>query len=154
MKAINYLQSIQRMDAQIDNDLMELARLEALATKTTAMMGGEKVQSSTEASKMESAVIKIVEMKEKISEEIERYLAKKDEARRLISNYCDADSCKLIGKRYFQGQSWEMIAVEMGFTYKWVSGGLHQKAIAQVQKALDSKDKGENEDGERWTFTV
>jgi len=38
--------------------------------------------------------------------------------------------------------TWERIAVDMNFTYKWVSGGLHQRALAQVQKALDER-KGE-----------
>lgn len=136
MKAIDYLKQIKRMDAQIDADIEELAQLEALATKTTSVMGGDRVQASSNQQKMESCVVKIVAMKNAITEEIDRYLDFKSEARELLS-LCDADCCRLLHSRYFLYKTWEQIAVEMNYTYKWVSGGLHQRALAQLQKILD-----------------
>ena len=137
MKAINYLKKIGLLDAQINNDLDELAQLEALATKTTSVMGGDRVQASTSQDKMADCVVKIAEIKERLSDEIMSLLDYKNKVREVISRACDADCCSLIHKRYFLGRKWEEIAVEMDFTYQWVSGGLHQRALAQVQKYLD-----------------
>ena len=144
MKAINYLKQIKSMDAKINADIEELASLEALATKTTSVLGGERVQSSGSQQKMADCVAKIVDMKDRINAEIDRYIDYKREARELLSE-CESECITLISKRYFQFKTWEEIAVDMNFTYQWVSGGLHQKALAQVQKALDEREEKNNE---------
>ena len=138
MKAINYLKQIKIMDAKINADIEELTSLETLATRTTSVLGGDRVQSSGSQQKMADSVAKIVDLREKINSEIDRFIDYKQEARELISD-CDAECITLISKRYFQFKTWESIAVDMNFTYQWVSGGLHQKALAQVQKALDER---------------
>ena len=82
---------------------------------------------------------KIVELKEKINSEIDRFVNFKAEAKNLIFSVCDSDCIDLLYKRYFLNKKWEEIAVEMNYTFKWVSGGLHQRALSQVQKALDER---------------
>ena len=140
MKARWYLEQIKTMDAKINSDIEELAQLEALATKTTSVLGDERVQSSGSQQKMADCVAKIVEMKEQINQEIDAYIEYKKDARNVICA-CDADCLTLIHKRYFQFKTWERIAVEMNFTYQWVSGGLHHRALSQVQKALDEGNR-------------
>ena len=93
---------------------------------------------------MADCVTKIVAMKDQINEEIDRFIEYKNKARELLSE-CDSECITLISKRYFQFKTWEEIAVDMNFTYQWVSGGLHQKALAQVQKALDGRMEKSNE---------
>ena len=144
MKAINYLKQIKIMDAKINADIEELTSLETLATRTTSVLGGDRVQSSGSQQKMADSVAKIVDLREQINAEIDKFIDYKQEARELISD-CDAECITLISKRYFQFKTWESIAVDMNFTYQWVSGGLHQKALAQVQKALDERMGKSNE---------
>ena len=132
------------MDAKINADVEELASLEALATRTTSVLGGERVQSSGSQQKMADCVAKIVDMKTRINEEIDKFIDYKQEARELLSE-CESECITLISKRYFQYKTWEEIAVDMNFTYQWVSGGLHQKALTQVQKALDEREGENNE---------
>jgi hypothetical protein len=139
LKAKSYLEQIKILDAKINSDIEELAQLEALATKTTSVLGGERVQSSGSQQKMADCVAKIVEMKGQINREIDEYIDFKNDARKIVCA-CDADCLTLVHKRYFQFKTWERIAVEMNFTYQWVSGGLHQRALSQVQKALDERD--------------
>lgn len=139
MKAIDYLKQIKMMDTRIDGNILEIAQLEALATKTTSVMGGERVQASGSQEKMADCVAKIVDMKEQLEKDIKAFLQYKDDARKLISEACDPDCCKLLHRRYFFDWTWEQIAVEMRLTYQWVCGGLHQKALAQLQKALDER---------------
>ena len=139
MNAKEYLQQIKKMDTKINTDIEELANLEALVTKTTSVMSEDKVQTSGSQEKMADCVAKIVDMQNEISAEIDRLIDYKKEARQLICEACDADCTKLLHKRYFNFETWEQIAVEMNYTYQWVSGKLHKRALSQVQKVLDGK---------------
>lgn len=143
MKAIHYLRQIKTMDAKINSDIAELATLEALATKTTSVMGGERVQASGSQQKMADCVAKIVDMKEEINKAIDSYIDYKKEARGLLTR-CEGDCITLLHKRYFEFKTWELIAVEMGKSYQWVAGDLHKKSLAQFQKILDEweREKG------------
>ena len=145
MKAKGYLLKIKAMDTMINADIEELATLEALATKTTSVLTDDKVQSSGSQQKMADAVTKIVELKDRINDEIDRFVDYKEEAKNLIFEACDGDCIALLYKRYFLDRKWEEIALEMNFTYQWVSGGLHQRALSQVQKLLDERG-GNNAD--------
>ena len=74
MKAINYLRQIKVMDAKINADIEELAQLEALATKTTSAIGGERVQTSGSQEKMADCITKIVDMQNQITKEIDKFI--------------------------------------------------------------------------------
>ena len=138
MKAIDFLRKIKKIDANIDFYIEELEKLNALATRTTSVMGGERVQTSGSQQKMADCVVNIVEKQEQLANEVDRLESYKETARQLLLE-CDAECLTVLHKRYFQYKSWEEIAVEMKFTYQWDSGGLHRKALAQFQKALDER---------------
>lgn len=146
MKAQCYLEQIKTLDAKINSDIEELAQLEALATKTTSVLGGERVQSSGSQQKMADCVAKIVEMKMQIEAEIDKYIDFKKEARCIIWE-CDADCMTLLHKRYFLFRSWKRIAAEMGKSKQWVSDDLHKKALSQVQRILDERDGDQDGSG-------
>ena len=141
MKAKQYLMQIKRMNTQIAADIEELGAIEALATKTTSVFGDDRVQSSGSQDKMADCVVKMAELKKKINDEIVQLIDFKDEARRIVIGSCDPDCMALLNKRYFQNKKWEEIAVELNYSFKWVSGGLHQRALSQVQKGLDKEYK-------------
>lgn len=144
MKAISYLKQIRIMRSRIYSNMAEIEQLETMATKTTSVLGGERVQSSGSQQKMADCVVKIVDMKHQLEAEIESFIKYESDAMKLIAENCDADCTKMLFGRYFQAKTWEQIAVDMGFTYQWVSGGLHQRALSQVQKALDEREKDKN----------
>ena len=139
MKAKSYLERIELMDTRINTRLQELGMLYALATKTSAVLGGDRVQSFGSQQKMADSVSKIVDTKKTINAEIDGFVNYKQEALQTMDEYCDSDSIKLLYARYFQYKTWEQIAVELNYTYKWVSGGLHQRALMQIQKGLDER---------------
>lgn len=141
MKAIDYLKKIKSIDATIVADMEELATLEAMAIKTTAVMGGERVQSSGSQQKMADCVVKIADLKSQIADELDELLELKREAREILCKACDGECITLLHKRYFLFETWEQIAVEMNFTYQWVSDGLHKRALAQYQKVIDKNLK-------------
>ena len=153
MKARTYLERIKKLNANIDARIDEIATLDAIATKTTSVMGGERVQASASQQKMSDTVEKIIDLKQKLNDEIDRFIDLRIEALNLIEQACDADCYKLLRMRYIgkkdkernciEFAKWEQIAVELGFTYQWVSDGLHQRALAQVQKVLDERGEAE-----------
>lgn len=141
MKAIDYLKKIKSIDATIVADMEELATLEAMAMKTTAVMGGERVQSSGSQQKMADCVVKIADLKSQIADELDELLELKREAREILCKACDGECITLLHKRYFLFERWEQIAFEMNYHFKWVTGGLHSKALAQFQKGLDKVEE-------------
>lgn len=130
------------MEAGIDADIEEIESLTTLATKVTSVICDDRVQSDGDMQKIETYSIKIVDLKSKIARELVELLDYKKTARKLIRESCSTDCVALLHKRYFQYKKWEEIAVEMGYSYQWVSDGLHKKALLQVQKILDEMEEG------------
>lgn len=129
------------METGINADLEEMESLVALATKVTSVISDDRVQSDGDMQKIETYSIKIADLKSKIARELVELLDYKKTARKLIRESCSTDCVTLLHKRYFQYKKWEEIAVEMNYSYQWVSDGLHKKALSQVQKALDDMEE-------------
>ena len=140
MKALCYLQEISKIDARINTEFEELEVLETLAARTTTTISESKVQTFSKSDRVANYAEKIMEKKEQIKENILKLMDVKKEAQQLLEK-CDADCITLLYKRYFKCEGWEKIAFEMNFTYQWVSGGLHRKALSQFQKALETVEK-------------
>lgn len=146
-KAKDYLMQVKKLDALINNNLGELEVLQALAEKKTAVLGGERVQTSGSGDSMADTTIKIVMLKQEINDEIDRFVDLRNEARKLINSACDYECARLLTMRYLgiknpvtekvEYKKWEEIAIELDFTYQHVSDRLHKKALSQIQKALD-----------------
>ena len=141
MRAIEYLQKIETMDARINTRLDEVERLKALAAKTTSVLGGERVQTSGSQQRMADCIAKIVDNEREVKADIAKFVDYKQKALKVMDLYCDSDCITLLYNRYFQYKSWEEIAVILSYSYKWVSGGLHSKALQQFQKGLDKYDE-------------
>lgn len=148
MKAIDYLERIKKLDAEIEENRLEVERLKVMAKKTTASFGDERVQSSGSQQKMADKVVDYSDLEMKIEEDTAKLMECRNEARELVKKACDANCMKLISMRYFgkviDGKikyfSWKEISTELNFTEQWVGVGLHKKALKQVQKELDERD--------------
>ena len=127
------------MDARVTAKLEQLENLTALATKTTSVMGGERVQSSSAQDKMAECVAKIADMQKDLRVEIVELLKYKEKAMQLIDEWCEADCITLLYYRYLDSKKWEHIAIMMNYSVDWVKRGLHGKALRQLQMGLDSE---------------
>lgn len=141
MEATAYLERIEKIEAEIEVQEDELESLETLRDKITASYDGERVQTSGSPKKLENCVIRIMQWEEEYGESIIKMRKFRNEALKLIRQSCDADCIRLLYKRYFAHMDWGDIASDMNYTYHWVSNGLHKKALAQVQKALDERER-------------
>ena len=131
MEAKTYLMQIMNIDQQINCKLEQLGRLRALATHTT-MTFSDMPKSHNNDSRLEDTVLKIIEMEQSIDAEIDRLVDLKAEVRHQISLLPDARCRLILEERYLNGQTWEGIAADLGYTVRNVQI-LHGKALKEFQ---------------------
>ena len=128
-----YQYSVKRARAALDH----LHELQSMATRITPLYGGEggggQHQSGDE--KMMNAVDKIIEAKNRVSDELEMLEATEREVVKTINGVQDGTLSTLLYERYINGKTWEQIAVLMNYTYRRVIQ-LHCKALNAVKDFL------------------
>ena len=137
MEAKEYLQQVRNADIKINDKMEELADLEVLATKLGSLSDGDRVQASSSQDKMADIVCRIADLKSEIQTEINSLLELKRQVREVIEKVSEPVLISVLHKRYLQYKSWEQIAVEMGFTYRWCTK-LHGKALQEVENIINS----------------
>lgn len=70
---------------------------------------------------------------ERINEKWDELIKLREEAKGLIDVMKDGRYREVLTLRYLNGQSWEQVAVNMGYTYRGVTG-LHGKALKEFSK--------------------
>lgn len=129
-----YQYSVKRARAALDH----LHELQSMATRITPLYGGEggggQHQSGDE--KMMNAVDKIIEAKNRVSDELEMLEATEREVVKTINGVQDGTLSTLLYERYINGKTWEQIAVLMNYTYRRVIQ-LHGKALNAVKDFLE-----------------
>lgn len=133
------LKEIKKLDRMIKNKLDELERWMSISTGTTAMSTGDRVQSSGNQQKMESAVIRCVEIQEEIKRSIDYMVIKKENVLKLIEEL-DADEYDLMYKMYFQYMTMRKASEAMGINRK-TARIFHDRALEQIQKKLEEREK-------------
>ncbi len=99
MKAEEFLNQAYRLDQQIQSKVEQLNRIRACASGTGIQYGNVKVQSSCSDSRVEDAVLKIMEEERAISEEIDRLVDIKRQIREVINQVEDVTCRLLLEKR-------------------------------------------------------
>lgn len=133
------LKEIKKLDRMIMNKLDELERWRSVSTSTTAMSTGERVQSSGGQQKMESAVIKCIEIQEDIKKSIEYMVIKKENVLKLIEEL-DADEYDLLYKMYFRYMTMRKASEAMGINRK-TARIFHDRALEQIQRMIEEREK-------------
>ena len=107
MTAKEYLRQMPILEKRIKIKKSEIESLKELLCSPSIRMDGEKVQSSGDYDPMASAVVKIMEEEEKLSEMVDMYM----EARRIVTGqilsldtnqYADVLYCKYVTGMTFQ----------------------------------------------------
>lgn len=138
MTAKSYLSQIRKCDTLIRNKLQEVQSLKELILSVTSVLKDDVVSGGGDSDKVGTIVCKIVELQEEINEQIDRLVDLKDEAMKIIDGINGA-LCDVLYRRYFCYETWEQIAVGMGYTYQWVCK-LHGKALLEVDKLLKERE--------------
>lgn len=136
--AKSYLRQIKLYDTRINMKIDELAALKASLTKITPTLRDDAVSSSGSQDKLGDAVAKMVDLRNEINADIDRFVDAKRSVGATIDSVSDPDQMQVLHKRYVLYESFEQIAIEMGFTYRHITR-IHGEALQSVKKILKNE---------------
>lgn len=143
MEAKEYLQQIGVLDNRIKNldDEIKNVRDEIIIVRSSWPDGQPHGSGTT--SPVEVAVQELLDGLQGL-ETLQMHLrsqlwSKRNEIINTIGELSNPNHNRLLYLRYVQQKIWEEIAVDMHFSYQWVSGALHSNALQELQKILDRK---------------
>ena len=135
--AKEFLSQVKKLDTIINNKQDELTRLNGMTTKVTASWSGEVVAGSGSQDKLGDTIAKIVDLQNEINKDIDRLIGKKREVGEVIEKVQNARQIRVLYLRYFDHQTWESIACNMGLSYQGVCK-IHGRALESVKKVLEN----------------
>ncbi len=140
MRAEEFLSRAYRIDQQIQSKIAQLDRIRACASDPGLRYGDVKVQASGPDSRVENAVIRILEEERALNDEIDRLVDTKHEILEVISRVEDVDYRLLLEKRSLLFQNWTEICADLNMSLRWAQTR-HKEAVAAVQGILDGKEE-------------
>ena len=133
MKIKEYLMQAYRIDQRINSKLEQIASLHDLATKATVTYSDMPRNPNKGKSKMEDAIIKIMELEDEINHDIDRLVDLKTDITHLIKNLDSHEYQIILEQRYLCFKSWEQIAVDMGYSIQHTFR-LHDAALTELER--------------------
>lgn len=131
MTAKEYLSQARYLDMRINNKIQQVESLNELATSATSALSGMPHSPNKATSKMADAVCKIVDLQEEINRDIDTLVDLKREISTTIKGVPDTELQTILEKRYLCFQTWEKIAVDMGYSIDNVFK-MHKKALKNI----------------------
>ncbi len=140
--AQEFLEQVEKLDAIIDNKLIEKQQWKDKALGITAQMDGERVQSSGVKDKMASAVERCVDVEAEIDVLVDKFIDVKKEVTQTIERLYSPMEYKLLHLRYIQYIPLIDIADLWGMEYTNITT-MHGRALKNVQTMLEEKKHGD-----------
>ncbi len=140
MNAKEFLIRVAKLDALIQNKLIEKQQWMDMALGITAHMDGDRVQSSGAKSRMAEAVEKCVDMEGEINTLIDRLIDTRREVLAVIEQVDSPVEYDVLHRRYIQKLDLQDIADAYGMEYGWATT-THGRALKSVQTILDGREK-------------
>ena len=132
MTVKEYLSQAKFLDQRINSKIQQVAALNDLATKATSTLTGMPRNPNHATSTMEEAITKIIDLQAEINRDIDTLVDLKRDLSATIKAVGNTEYQTVLEKRYLCFQSWEQIAVEMGYDLRWLYR-IHGKALDEVQ---------------------
>lgn len=138
MTAKQYLGQIRSLDIKIRQRKREIEDLKLSATCTGSISAqGEKVQTSASGDKLLNAVARYVDLEAEIQGMIKDMQKRRHKIISEIQSLEDSRYVEILYKRYVEFKSFDLIAVEMKYEYKWTCK-LHGKALLAFEKVKNT----------------
>lgn len=131
MTAKEYLSQARTLDMRIKSKLQQIESLNELATSCTVVYSDMPRNPNRGGSKVERAVLNIIEVEESLKHDVEDLVELKKEIMATIQAVSDVELQTLLEKRYLCFLSWEKIAVEMHYSIQHIYR-MHDTALSGV----------------------
>lgn len=135
MTVKEYLSQAKFLDQRINSKIQQVAALNDLATKATSTLTGMPRNPNHATSSMEDVIAKIIDLQSEINNDIDTLVDLKRSLSKTIKAVDSPEYQTVLEKRYLCFQSWEQIAVEMGYDLRWLYR-IHGKALEEVKAIL------------------
>lgn len=126
-----HLRQLRQINKRIDTQLEQVEQLRAMAEKITTNHDHAKARGRHD--KMAETVAKMVDLQQKINDDIDKYIDLKADILQGINKIEHADYWQVLTLRYQNYQSWDSIAETMGYTTRWIFT-LHGRALVEFQR--------------------
>lgn len=133
MTAKEYLQQVKRKDAAINNLQRDKEGLVAMMYSLGGGGEGERVQNSRNNDKFGTLYSRIDEKEREITEKIDALVDFKLKVSGEINALPDDRYITILHKRYICFDSWERIAIDLGYNVRYVQK-LHGQALIDFEK--------------------
>lgn len=137
MKAQQYLEQADKLEALIQNKQIEKAQWKDIALSITGRYEGERVQSSGSKQKMSDAVNRMVLIDQEIDSLIDRQIDARLEIIRTIEQLKTTEY-DLLHKIYIQHMTFKEVAAAKDKSVSWATT-VHGRALQSLQKILDKR---------------
>jgi len=139
MEAKEYLKSIKRADAIINEKLKELDQLRGMRYKITQTL--KQVVSSGGGSRggFTDASDRLIDLEREIDRDIDNFVDLKREAGKLLAKLENPKHYQVLHRHYVQFESFEQIAIDFENSYRWVCI-IHGRALQAFQKVMDKQE--------------
>lgn len=150
MSAKEYLMQVRMLTNKIKNLDEEIRDIRSEIITVRSSWPDGQPHGAGLSNPVESAVEKLIDQLQKI--ELQQLMlhsqlwSARNEVIETIGKVSHAEYNRLLYLRYVQGEMWEQIAVDMGYTYQWVAGPLHSNALQEVEEILKEELNGSAQD--------
>lgn len=137
MTAKEYLRQIRRIDQHIDSLIREREDLEKAQTfLRSPQIEGDRVQTSPSGDPpFMGYLLKWDKLTQQIGEEWDKLIELKHEAISRINNLKDSRHIDLLMRRYVRYESFEQIAVDMGYSFDYILK-IHGRALERFAEIM------------------
>ena len=133
MKAKEWLSRARKMSGRLR--ALQTSKEQAFARATSVVVvGGEHVSGGEPADKHAA----YAELSLAVDRQIEKLEQVRAEILQVIGQIEDNTLAALLTEYYVNDRTWEEVAVQMGYSWRWVRR-LHARALDQVQEILDNR---------------
>ena len=120
---------------RIKSKLQQIESLNDLATSCTTVYSDMPRNPNRGGSKVERAVLKIIEVEDSLKRDVEDLVELKKEIMQTIHSVSDVELQTLLEKRYLCFLSWEKIAVDMHYSIQHIFR-MHDQALSIVSAIM------------------
>lgn len=129
---IKYLKRYILLDREINRKLEEVSRWRVKLTRVTAIYTAEPKGGGSIRPREEAIIAKIVDLEQEINASIDRLIDIRQEIGRVIESVEDDKKRVLLQYRYLDGRTFEWIAANMDFSWRWVHA-LHKQTLTDLE---------------------
>lgn len=133
MTAKEYLQKVRNKDREINNLISDKETLVEMMYSLSGAGEGERVQTSRNNDKLGTLYSRIDEKERKITQKIDELIDFRLKVSDEINRLEDIRYVSILHKRYIRFQSWERIAIDLGYNVRYVQR-LHGQALIEFEE--------------------